>query len=438
MAKDGGNLMRNVLTQLAGNLTDAGFTALVSAYNLPAGLTLGAAQAMARGAMQGVMQNCYDEVQGMALSKREVQKHNMVFDVAERTYFELMADANDNGVSQVIVIDDSYQQKVYETAEHLSLEAIRQSETKKIEVLGRYYGREFYKNGPNIDFQDMHQIINMAGTLSFRQIVLIRLINEGFRGVSPEMFITKPSACVEINRMRDYGLWMTDMAMFKNDASAGLQIKLLKPTAYTKTVCEALMLEKISDEDIRIITDSLAISDQGEPARGITEEDYDANTQWTEYNADEEKITIGQGRRKPISDVATTPEDTAHVHRGEDMMSDASDHAHSGYLMQGIDSIMDALMEFKQCKAQVLYQTTVDDALKELIRYFEQCRDEGGLRILDGKRKRYETVLTDLRSEYLKKCQEYLAQAEEKPEDYDEELQQQEIESWFKDKGKGE
>ena len=294
MAKDGGNLMRNVLTQLAGNLTDAGFTALVSAYNLPAGLTLGAAQAMARGAMQGVMQNCYDEVQGMALSKREVQKHNMVFDVAERTYFELMADANDNGVSQVIVIDDSYQQKVYETAEHLSLEAIRQSETKKIEVLGRYYGREFYKNGPNIDFQDMHQIINMAGTLSFRQIVLIRLINEGFRGVSPEMFITKPSACVEINRMRDYGLWMTDMAMFKNDASAGLQIKLLKPTAYTKTVCEALMLEKISDEDIRIITDSLAISDQGEPARGITEEDYDANTQWTEYNADEEKITIGQ------------------------------------------------------------------------------------------------------------------------------------------------
>ena len=198
------------------------------------------------------------------------------------------------------------------------------------------------------------------------------------------------------------------------------------------------MLEKISDEDIRIITDSLAISDQGEPARGITEEDYDANTQWEEYDEEEEGLIKHHGRRRTIQDVATTPEDTAHVHRGEDMMSDASDHAHSGNLMQGIDSIMDALMEFKQCKAQVLYQTTVDDALKELIRYFEQCRDEGGLRILDGKRKRYEAVLTDLRSEYLKKCQEYLAQAEEKPESYDEELQQQEIESWFKDKGKGE
>ena len=435
MANEGNNLMRNVLSQLAGNLTDAGFTALVSAYNLPTGLTLGAAQAMARGAMQSVMQNCYDEVQGMALSKREVQKHNMVFDVAERTYFELLANANDNGVSQVIVIDDSYEQMVYETAEHLSLEAIRQSETKKIEVLGRYYGREFYKNGPNIDFQDMHQIINMAGTLSFRQIVLIRLINEGFKGWSQDLFITKQSACVEINRMRDYGLWMTDMAMFKNDASAGLQIKLLKPTAYTKTVYDALMLEKISDEDIRIITDSLAISDQGEPARGITEEDYDANTQWEEYNEEEEGLIKHQGRRKTIQDVATTPEDTAHVHRGKDMMGDASDHAHNGNLMQGIDSIMDALVEFKQCKSQVLYQTTVDDALKQLIRYFEQCRDEGGLRILDGKRNHYETVLADLKSGYLKKSQEYLAQSAEKHEGYDEELQQKEIESWFKDKG---
>lgn len=438
MDKDGNNLMRNVLTQLAGNLTDAGFAALVSAYNLPAGLTLGAAQAMVRGAMQSVMQNCYDEVQGMALSKREVKKHNMVFDVAERTYIELLANANDNGVSQVIVIDDSYEQKVYETAEHLSLEAIRQSETKKIEVLGRYYGREFYKNGPNLDFQDMHQIINMAGTLSFRQIVLIRLINEGFKGWSQNLFITKQSACVEINRMRDYGLWMTDMAMFKNDASAGLQIKFLKPTAYTRTICEALLLEKISDEDVRIIVDSLAISDQGEPARGITEEDYDANTQWEEYNGEDEGLIVHQGRRKNIQDMATSPEDTAHVHRGEDMMSDASDHAHSGNLMQGIDSIMDALTEFKQCKAKVLYQTTVDDALKELIRYFEQCRDEGGLRILKGRREKYVSVLADLRSDHLKKCQDYLAQAEDKPKGYDKELKQQEIDSWFKDKGSGE
>ena len=95
MNNQGNNIMRNVITQLTGNLTDAGFTALVTAYNLPAGLTLGAAQAIVKGTMQAVMQNCYDDVQSRALSKREVVKHNMVFDIAERTYFELAA--NDKG-----------------------------------------------------------------------------------------------------------------------------------------------------------------------------------------------------------------------------------------------------------------------------------------------------------------------------------------------------
>ena len=102
-------------------------------------------------------------------------------------------------------------------------------------------GKTFYKG--NNDWQDMHQIIMMAGTLTYRQVVLIRLICEGFKGISPEMFVTNPSACVEINRMRDYGLWMTDMAMFKNDASATIQVKLLKPTNYTQMVYDALMLE---------------------------------------------------------------------------------------------------------------------------------------------------------------------------------------------------
>lgn len=55
MNNQGNNIMRNVITQLTGNLTDAGFTALVSAYNLPAGLTLGAAQAIVKGTMQAVM-----------------------------------------------------------------------------------------------------------------------------------------------------------------------------------------------------------------------------------------------------------------------------------------------------------------------------------------------------------------------------------------------
>lgn len=46
MNKKESNIMRNALTQLTGSLTDAGFTALVTACNLPAGLSLAAAQSL--------------------------------------------------------------------------------------------------------------------------------------------------------------------------------------------------------------------------------------------------------------------------------------------------------------------------------------------------------------------------------------------------------
>ena len=87
MSELGSNVMRSVVNQLTGSITDAGFAAIVSTYNLPAGLTLGMPQAIVKGSLQGVMVNCYDEVQKQRLSDREVMKHNMVFDVAERTYF---------------------------------------------------------------------------------------------------------------------------------------------------------------------------------------------------------------------------------------------------------------------------------------------------------------------------------------------------------------
>ncbi len=305
-----------------------------------------------------------------------------------------------------ISIAPSYEEYAYEVADHVIQEAIRQSETKKAEVLGWYYGKRIYQ-GPG-DWQDMHQIITMAGALSFRQIVLIRLINEGFIGITSEMFITNPSACVEVSRMQDYGLWMTDMAMFKDDSSAKIQIKLLKPTEYAKMVCDALMLEKLSDEDIKRTIDSLLISDEGEPAEGITKEDYEAATMW-HYDEKEEGLIAG-----------SQPEDVAVMLKGKDYMKDASQYFMSDKEMMAIDCVMNALGRFKQCKSEALVKESIDDALKDLADYFEHCRDHGGLRILNGKRTEYMDVLNGLKSDYLQKNIDYLSATEEKDEVFDE------------------
>ncbi len=274
------NIMRNVLTELTGSISDLGFASLVATYDLPAGLTLSLAQSVAKGALQSVMQNCYDEVQKMNLSKREVAKHNIVFNVAERTYFELTAANNGNETQLDIALEESYYQGLLETAEHISLEAIRQSEFKKIEVLGRYYGGEFYKRGPYIDFSNMHQMITMVGMLTFRQIVLIRLIFEKFRGLEQDLFIHNPFACVEVNRLRDYGIWKTGGAAFGVDESGAIQLKSIIPSEYSGIVYKALMLDLLTDDDVQRTIESLDLKNAGTPQSILTEENYKAHTTW--------------------------------------------------------------------------------------------------------------------------------------------------------------
>lgn len=302
MSELGSNVMRSVVSQLSGSLTDAGFAALVATNNLPAGLTLGVAQAIVTGSVQGVMLACYDEVQKQRLSDREVMKHNMVFDVAERTYFELAAENYSTGDSQTMVLDDSYINQVEEIAEHASLEAIRQSEAKKIEVIGRYYGGEFYKHGWNIDFQDMHQMITMVGMLTFRQIVLIRLIAEGFKEVNTELFISNPSACVEVNRLRDYGIWKTEGAAFGINESGRIQLKCVIPTEYSAIVCESLMLEKLSDDDVRRTIESLRLTDDGTPQEVLTMEEYRQHTEWQEFDEAGNLVLDGGNAKFPESE----------------------------------------------------------------------------------------------------------------------------------------
>ena len=278
MSNQGDNVLRNALTQLAGNLSDSAFGAIVSACNFPMGLTLRMAQAVARGALQGVMQDCYDDVQKRNLSDREVMKHNLVFDIAERTYFELAAKSYDISASQAVVLDNSYLEQVSEIAEHASLEAIRQSELKKVAVLGRYYGGEFYKNGWNINFQDMHQMISMVGMLTFRQIVLIRMIAEGFNDIDRNLFIGNPSACVEMNQLLLYGIWQTRGASFGTNNSWTIQIDSVVPTDYSAQVSEALMLERLSDDDVQRTIESLGLTAEGVAQKLLTKEDYTNRT----------------------------------------------------------------------------------------------------------------------------------------------------------------
>lgn len=407
-------IKKSIVSEYAGNLVETTFPAIAVAVGFPAAVV---AMPLVKGLVLGIIERCFNYNAKKTLSIGETKNLYRVSRVTLQTFKEL---ADQNGaVAWEMTMDPSNEEYALEVAEHATMEAIRQSEQKKIDVIGRYYGKRFYQ-GP-ADWQDMHQIITMAGALTYRQMVLIRLICEGFQGISPEMFITNPSACVEINRMQDYGLWMTDMAMFKDDSSAKIQIKLLKPTEYAMMVYDALMLEKLSDDDIKRTIESLAISEEGEPAEGITKEDFEAATTW---NYDEK----GEGMF-----VGSHPEDVAVMLKGKDYMKDASQYFMSDKEMKAIDCVMNALGRFKQCKSEALVKESIDDALKDLVDYFEHCRDHGGFRILKGKRTEYIDVLNGLKSDTLPQCMDYLSKAKEEDEGFDDDYANKESEKMMEE-----
>jgi len=247
------NISKNITSQIAGTAIDTAFAALATAAGFPEIALL----PLAKGLVLGLIENCYNDYAQRTLSIRETKKLNQVSKVALQTFHEL---AEKDGVEAwKLNIDASYAEHAYEVAEHATMEAIRQSESAKVDILGRYYGQSFYKRETN--WQDMHQMISMVGSLTLRQIVMIRLISEGFKGLDSKLFITNPSACVEINRLKDYGIWQTTGAAFGINESVLPSLEDIIETNYVNQVSEALMLEHLSEEDVLRTIDSLKLSE---------------------------------------------------------------------------------------------------------------------------------------------------------------------------------
>lgn len=279
------NIIRSVTDEVASALTDFGFVALATTAGFP---STALALPLAKGLVLGVIENCFTDNAQKKLSISERKKLDKVSIIALKTFRELAE--KDGVIAWQMDIDPAYVDYAYEVAEHATMEAIRQSEQKKVELLGRYYGRQFYKGETN--WQDMHQMISMAGTLSFRQIVMVRLIAEDFRGIDKKLFISNPAACVEMNQLLLYGIWQTRGALFGTNTSWTIQIDSIIPTIYSKQVGEVLMLDKISDEDIKIVIDSLGLTEKGEKQRELTEEEFKSKTT---YKIEGEKLILPDG-----------------------------------------------------------------------------------------------------------------------------------------------
>lgn len=261
------NVAKSTLAHGAGAVVSKAFGALMTTVGLPEAVVL---TPLVRGATIGVVNKYYDDFTNRMLSTIESQKLDLFSQTAVQTFFDL---AERDGVTPMQQqIEEGQLQYAYEAAEGAMLTAIRQSQRAKIKILGRYFGSQLYQD--NINWQDMHQILNMADALTFRQLVMIRLIAEDFKGLNKKLFISNPTACVEINRLLDFGIWQTAGAQLGINKSWKIQLESIIPTIYSDEVCKSLMLENLSEDDINEAIRSLSLATGGTPEEMLTAEDY--------------------------------------------------------------------------------------------------------------------------------------------------------------------
>lgn len=171
-------------------------------------------------------------------------------------------------------------EQIYESVAGLILKAINENQRHKIETMGNFLGETVYSG----DFSNNHELQQMTNTLvklSWRQLVLIKLISEKFHGIDSELIPLDPSASIEINELQQYGFWQSEGARFGVDNSSTYQLKDIKPTEYCYHFVEKIGMDFITVNDVNEIVGSLRLG-HGQSPENLTADEVKTTSSWRE------------------------------------------------------------------------------------------------------------------------------------------------------------
>lgn len=318
------NLQRNTLSQLAlGAVEKTDMKAVGLLLGLPPELTvlLSVAKPLFKGAAQTAVLKMYDDICQRQISLIETAKVDYAFKKAEKVFWEFVEKEGEEAAGYSFDAFSPEYEGARQAAEGFLMQSMKEFEHKKLDVLGSYYGRNMYYG--NTQWERIYQTQKMIDRLSYRQIVLIRLISEHFKGEDPEHCITAPDACVEVMELLNYGIWKAPGAFLNQDNSQPIKLKSLVATPHADKLNVELMLDKIEEADIKHIKATLRIWPSENVNETLTLEDVtdmkdsmtweeaqdsdvdeifdrvqklEDNQLSVEYDANEEKLSLKKGK----------------------------------------------------------------------------------------------------------------------------------------------
>lgn len=99
----------------------------------------------------------------------------------------------------------SYADALYDSQSFLIFTALTETDRRKDLIFGNYWGYIICNHDESFD--DQYFTVSLIKKLSYRQIVLIKLIAEGLPESIRTKTITKPEISVDLNMLHQYGFW---------------------------------------------------------------------------------------------------------------------------------------------------------------------------------------------------------------------------------------
>ena len=118
------------------------------------------------------------------------------------------------------------------------------------------------------------------------------------------------------------------------------------------------------------------------------------------------------------------------IMKGQDLLYKAKNEAMFAEYMSAIDNAFEAISVYVQCRNAKMSDPSITDALVYLNRVCNESKENGGARMLVGRKQYYEYILDKLNQD-VSQIKNYLAEAKEMPIDTDEKIREENINSSF-------
>lgn len=211
---------------------------------------------------QACMNTIHDDMKQRQLSKMQITRSELVLHYAQKAYFEMI---EKQGWKLVHPESAEYVNAHLEACEHMVVNAINESQSKKIPFEGFLFATKY--NSTDMNFDDFHMMANILFKMTWREIVLTHIFKEGLDSKLCELYVTNPAACVEVYDLVSWGLVKPDEGWVIENNSEPVCLKDITITDFGKKFTSALLTEKITEEEkVKILsTLELAPIERDEP-----------------------------------------------------------------------------------------------------------------------------------------------------------------------------